>query len=101
MQATRERSQALLVAELAATAFDPTAVPQAYTFPATVERLSWEQFESEDLVSLGEEQLFTGDRTKSRAAEQTRDELEHGALQVPSPIVSDVSQSATARFEVL
>lgn len=94
MEATRERPRDSPAAAYAPTTFDPDAVPQAYSFPATAQRAGWEQFESDDLISLGEEQLFSGARTQAATKVDTRNGRGEGALQASTtPIVSEVRSS--------
>jgi hypothetical protein len=46
--------------------FDPSAVPRGpYTFPDQAQVGGWEQLEADDLISLGEERLFSGNKSKS------------------------------------
>lgn len=110
MEATRERPREGSLFDIAytpAVAFDPSAVPQVYAFPATAtsQRADWEQFETDDLISLGEEQLFSGNRMKAAAQAQAQDgvqqqngQREEQALQASTPIVSEVRSGSQGSF---
>lgn len=100
MEATRERPREGSLFDDAYTptaVFDPSAVPRAYAFPATAttQRASWEQFESDDLISLGQEQLFSGSRTNTVPQTQNGVQQQNGQRaelvhQASTPIVSEV-----------